>query len=730
MAEQLTYKTKIIPLFINGSSKTDRNAWIEYTYNPAVEEITYANFCATFNVSKQGVLPPQETLVELLLWSDKMADLCVERISTGEITRTPLARDTVTNSNNENVTVFRTQLLAYSPCEWDDTTESQDDYIYKWLDFNDISNSGYGVLTWTSNNPADSASRINVADYFSGLIDSSKILNYDDLHNSRRTVWTLYMDSNQFYLTWDCPFVSEKLENNYVMPEDVIVQYESVTGICTPTGNPIQPVSITDVLGGFFNHDGEGGTQQYSEYPYMNEPYCFNISTLIKNYKGAIEKALNYVTNNFQLGSTYNPTLQFRLKWRESDASGTYTEYTTSWCYVAFYGKFALSSMLKKLDGKQIRDYVNYYTDGENIVASDESYVVLKDGLPTDDPAYEQENENDFLTDDDYTVEDIESDELTDTTKYTVLGRLTKTYALTEGRVDALGHFLWASDFIDRIKQINNSPMENIIALKAFPFGMTGTDENIYLGNVDSEIKGARIQAGYDPTYNVGSVRVEGVYNSFLDYPPFTRCYIHLPFLGIEEIDLAVCMGNRLYVSYVPDLITGIASINLYLDDGTNKTLYATYSAQMGIDIPLSATNNGQVTGAIMSNLAHSALTVAGTMALSKTAGAVKAVGVASGIVGGLESATAQHSVSTSGAGSADCWGRMDRNCYLIYDRPTYQDIAKFNHTYGRKCNLSRVIGSLRGYTEINTIDLTNMCIATSDEAEELKQILASGFYA
>ena len=68
--------------------------------------------------------------------------------------------------------------------------------------------------------------------------------------------------------------------------------------------------------------------------------------------------------------------------------------------------------------------------------------------------------------------------------------------------------------------------------------------------------------------------------------------------------------------------------------------------------------------------------------------------------------------------------------CYVIIERPTYQELSQFNHTKGKMCNLSKTIGSLKGFTICDAnIDLKGIA-ATEQEKQEISNILSSGFFA
>ena len=88
-----------------------------------------------------------------------------------------------------------------------------------------------------------------------------------------------------------------------------------------------------------------------------------------------------------------------------------------------------------------------------------------------------------------------------------------------------------------------------------------------------------------------------------------------------------------------------------------------------------------------------------------------------------------QYHYSSTGNPNPMCVASTNRTCYVIIDRPNYQNLKAFNHTRGRKCYLSKTISTLHGFTICDSnIDLSGIN-ATQSELEELKEILSSGFY-
>ena len=292
------------------------------------------------------------------------------------------------------------------------------------------------------------------------------------------------------------------------------------------------------------------------------------------------------------------------------------------------------------------------------------------------------------------------------------IGVLTTTYNMTRERLNQLGSFLWSANIFDEFSLINSNPIENIISCKNIPMQLDGTDEIIKLGNVDTGVNGAKITHNFGNIV-IGSFTVPHKYNNFLDLAPYTKITIYLPYIGFKELDSTIVMGKPITIKYVIDVLTGGCLAQVYV----NNTRMYEFSGQVGVDIPITASNRAQVEAGYISG----AISDGASLAVGDIGGLAKSI---------ISSAMSKYHYSSTDRPNASCVASVNRTCYLIIDRPTYQDLKSFNHTQGRMCNLSKKIGSLRGFTICDSnIDLSGI-EATEDEKKEIVNILSSGFFA
>lgn len=292
------------------------------------------------------------------------------------------------------------------------------------------------------------------------------------------------------------------------------------------------------------------------------------------------------------------------------------------------------------------------------------------------------------------------------------IGVLTSTFHMTKERITQLGQFLWGGSIFDEFSLINNNPIENIISCKAIPYAISGTTQEITLGNVKTGVNGEKISQNFSKQ-TIGTVAISEHYHNFLDYAPYTNVIIYLPYIGFKELDTSLIMGKTLKIEYTLDVITGGCLAQIYV----GKIRLYEFTGNIGVDIPITASNRAQVESSYIS---------AGVGVVSSAMNG-NAIGVADSIIG---AATSQYHYSGTGNPSPSCVTSTNRTCYVVIDRPQYQPLNAFNHTRGRMCCLSKTIGNLRGYTVCDkNVDISGIS-ATDEEKDEIVNILSSGFFA
>lgn len=376
---------------------------------------------------------------------------------------------------------------------------------------------------------------------------------------------------------------------------------------------------------------------------------------------------------------------------------------TSSYMYCELYPNETGGNMYGNIGYCKVGEHSTWFVKTDS---GDGSTFTAHDGTEGSE-GYTKDDDNGY--NDEKDKDDADSDT---TVLSSGIGVLTSTFHMTKERLKQLGQFLWGSSVFDEFSLINNNPIENIISCKAIPYNISGTTQEITLGNVKTGVNGEKISQNFSKQ-TIGTVTIAEHYNNFLDYAPYTNVIIYLPYIGFKELDASLVMGKTLKIEYTLDVITGGCLAQIYVG---NIRLYE-FTGSIGVDISITASNRAQVESAYIS---------AGVGVVS-SAMSGNVTGAVNSIIGG---ATSQYHYSGTGNPSPSCVASTNRTCYVVIDRPQYQSLNAFNHTRGRMCCLSKTIGSLNGYTVCDgNIDISGIS-ATDEEKEEIVNILSSGFFA
>ena len=295
-----------------------------------------------------------------------------------------------------------------------------------------------------------------------------------------------------------------------------------------------------------------------------------------------------------------------------------------------------------------------------------------------DDPGGYDDDDDDY-----HDPSDNEDNTPDDSTDVSVSGEVCKTFKIDQIELKKLSQFLWSSSFFDNILLVNNSPIENIISLKALigTVGTTGSSQALTLGNVTTTANA--IPCNESIVINVGSITLPRKYNNFLDFEPYTKVQIYLPFYGCAMLDSSLVIGRTITINYIIDVITATAKIKIIHD---NKTLYE-FKTTCGSDLPITSSNRASVEMGYLSSGVGMGISIASGNILG-------------GLASGLSMAQSQYHSSTSGNVSGVLNFHDSRMITVLVDRPVYTELRNFNKTHGRVCNLSKTLRDLRGFTK------------------------------
>lgn len=207
----------------------------------------------------------------------------------------------------------------------------------------------------------------------------------------------------------------------------------------------------------------------------------------------------------------------------------------------------------------------------------------------------------------------------------------------------ALGDYLWTnlSDFIENLNKLFMNPMDYMIALNILPCKPeVGERVNINIGSFTTTIDMPPIlNQWYE--FDCGTVTLNEYWGSALDYAPYTKVHMLLPFIGSVTLNTDEIMGKQIGVKYRIDLLSGqcVAMVTVGLTGQTASVLYQ-FTGECAVSIPL--------TGADWSRIYSAAIGAVGT-AITGGIAAGAAGAAAGGATSALAGANAAEAASNAG---------------------------------------------------------------------------------
>lgn len=369
--------------------------------------------------------------------------------------------------------------------------------------------------------------------------------------------------------------------------------------------------------------------------------------------------------------------------------------------------------------------YANYKVPGSATTDLYDTVVRIHYGepdyvLPEDDPDYpggkdiDDDGPGRYDPDNPPPVEDFEDHEGNGFDGNAVL---TKTYAVTAATLQNIGQKLWTQDYFNVLK-VQSNPIENIVSVKGLPMAFTGTAEEIKVGDVAFGINGDKVASVQKIT--IGTIKYMGKYGNYLDFAPYTKTKLNLPYIGLIELDPADLFNSTLKIEYVIDLVTGQCMAILTLDG----IPFMNVTGQMGFDIPITATDRVQTE----LRVASAAITAVGGAAGHMIGGDIFGAGIG-GASSALSLMGADYTSQRTASPSPACASFANHLVYLLVDRPLYEgESAGYKHLHGYPCHKYMNLGSLSGFVAVDARTDINIAM-TSEENAMLEQLLTQGIY-
>ena len=312
----------------------------------------------------------------------------------------------------------------------------------------------------------------------------------------------------------------------------------------------------------------------------------------------------------------------------------------------------------------------------------------------------------------------------------TVMGTLYSLY----NKLDLEKISQWFYNQTEKIDIANN-----VISLKEIPFSLSTLnivplDTDLKIGGVNvtynnENIKVGQIVSPATTTVSVlfGEFNIPRLSNTFLDYSPYTKYELLLPFAPTPVSLPDWCVNKTVSAIFLYDIYTTACQ---YIIECNGERI-CSVSGIFGVDRPISAQNVALKDASRLSAQVATASSVLGGV-MSSASGNIG--GIVSGAVSGV-SALSQQIMSqkqnymyTVGANGDSSSVGLCHAVHLKITRTLSAEDSNFTHVYGRPLCKYKKLSSVTGYTKCDNVNTTGLTCSET-EKQRIKQLLETGIY-
>lgn len=295
---------------------------------------------------------------------------------------------------------------------------------------------------------------------------------------------------------------------------------------------------------------------------------------------------------------------------------------------------------------------------------------------------------------------------------------LWSVYNPTKAQINALGQYLWTQNIIEIIEQFfKNNPLEAIISLHMiYCTPTTGSNQNIYLGYLDSGVSSKIVTQQYE-SIDCGTVSIPEHYGDVRDYTD-TTIDIYLPFIGIRTLNTADCINADVNLVYTVDVLTGTILAQIFITKtGVRQCLYQ-YEGNCSVQIPLTSADRSRLVSGMVGALSSAVASGAAGGPVGAVAGAVGGA-----VRGFANSAT----INRTGGLSGNSGAMAIKTPYILITRKKANNMGDYNMTMGGSAAYTVLLGNCHGYTRARSARVDMIPGITSNEYNELSALLSNG---
>ena len=283
----------------------------------------------------------------------------------------------------------------------------------------------------------------------------------------------------------------------------------------------------------------------------------------------------------------------------------------------------------------------------------------------------------------------------------------------------------------NNLKKMYADPSEYIIGMgliKYHPDKVASQSTEIQFANVGTGVSARTVKQWTE--LEMGTIKVNEQYKSFLDYQGFSTVKIYLPFCGTYDLDQNDIMDSEISLKYNIDNLTGacVAVLDVQRtdrgkwDDSSIHSKIYRFNGNCMQQLPVTAKDYSTALSAVNGLCASVVSGIA-------SAATGNAIGVIGGVAGAVSAATNMSPNIIQSGKISDAYGMLDcLKPFIILHRPIRSIPDQYGKHAGYPSMLFRQIGTFKGFTKARVDGTwTNTFPCTDEEKVEIQRYLETG---
>ena len=315
----------------------------------------------------------------------------------------------------------------------------------------------------------------------------------------------------------------------------------------------------------------------------------------------------------------------------------------------------------------------------------------------------------------------------------------------TQAEMRDLANYLWTGTFdLTNFKKLFTDPMECVLSVGIIPITPTreASKREIVFGG--SSHSGVDAYAVTEQFYivDMGTLHITGMSQGALDYSPYAKASIYLPYCGTYALDVDEIMDSDISLEYHIDIYTGACVAYLTIDghlnsDGKNvNAIMYQFTGNVLASIPITGNDHSQFIQSMLFMGAAAAATVA-----TSGAGAGAATGAGADLgaeisATGFNKALAGSAVNTVMSMKPNVLhsGNLSTTAGMLggqkpFITMTWSNLCRPEDEYklvGLPLDKSGTLSDFSGFTIVSACHMDNI-LCTDSELQMIEQALAKG---